>query len=1011
MPGKTIKISRKKIRTLKKLKKKRLLKLQHNNNMSQKRNNEQFIEILRQLEELMYLKGNVFKARAYSRAQQAIILYQNDINEPDEIKHVKNIGDAVIKKLKMFLKDGKLDILEKYKNSPLYTFKEIYGVGPKKAKELVEKHKITTIKELREKQNEVLNDVQKKGLKYYEDILKRIPRKEIDNYKKTFQKIFNELNDDTSSFEIVGSYRRGAKNSGDIDIIVSNTKNNKDIFSKFIELLIEKKVIVETLSHGSVKCLAVGKLRGKPFRRVDFMYSPPKEYPFAILYFTGSKNFNTFMRQRALNIGFTMNEHSFHHMENGKKGKKLNKTFTEEKDIFDFLSMEYKKPEDRIDGRSVVLFTKKTPKAKSIKVKVKKNKTLKNIGKLEVKKKVKQFLENGITYLDELTELELSSIIRVLNAEYYNKKPLVTDEQYDIIKEYIEEKYPDNMAIQEVGAPIQKNKITLPYIMPSQNKKKTKKDVDNWIKKYKGKKVVSIKLDGISGLYSTENNTKLLVTRGNGKEGQDISHFVGHIELPNIPNIVIRGEFIIEEEKFKELFSSDFANSRNFVSGVINSKKKELKKWNQIDFVVYEVIKPELKPSDQFAWLKKHNIKHVEHEIVKSINMNYLSKKLVHWRTNSKYLNDGIVISNDKTYDRTDKNPKHAFAFKMVLNEQEAEVKVVDVTWQISQHGYLKPKVQFEAVNIGGANLSFATGHNASFIVKNKINIGSIIKVIRSGDVIPKITKVIKPSSEPKLPPHWIKYKWNETNVDFELINKEDNSKVKFKNILYFFKTIGVDGLAEGNLKKIMKAGYKTVKEILEIKVEDLEEIDGFQKKMALKIYNSIQVKITSIELVDLMTATNLFGRGMGKSRMKLILDMYSDILQSKDTKKKKIKKIMEMDGFAEKTATLFVENIEKFMDFIKENQLEYKLVIKKKKMDTNHPLYDKKIVITGFRDKNFEKQLIDIGAKMGSSVSSKTFLVIVDDKDEDTAKAEKGRELNKLITLDEFKKKYLNVV
>ena len=78
MPGKTIKISRKKIRTLKKLKKKRLMKLQHNNNMSQKRNNEQFIEILRQLEELMYLKGNVFKARAYSRAQQAIILYQND---------------------------------------------------------------------------------------------------------------------------------------------------------------------------------------------------------------------------------------------------------------------------------------------------------------------------------------------------------------------------------------------------------------------------------------------------------------------------------------------------------------------------------------------------------------------------------------------------------------------------------------------------------------------------------------------------------------------------------------------------------------------------------------------------------------------------------------------------------------------------------------------------------------------------------------------------------------------
>ena len=108
--------------------------------------------------------------------------------------------------------------------------------------------------------------------------------------------------------------------------------------------------------------------------------------------------------------------------------------------------------------------------------------------------------------------------------------------------------------------------------------------------------------------------------------------------------------------------------------------------------------------------------------------------------------------------------------------------------------------------------------------------------------------------------------------------------------------------------------------------------MEMFQKKMALKIYNSIQEKMASIELVDLMTATNLFGRGMGKLRMKLILDMYSDILQSPESNNQKIKKIMEMDGFGEKTTKLFVENIEKFMLFIKENKLEYKLNIKKKK-------------------------------------------------------------------------------
>ena len=138
-------------------------------------------------------------------------------------------------------------------------------------------------------------------------------------YNKKIQQEFNKINDGNSSFEIVGSYRRKAKHSGDIDIIISNKKNDKTIFNKFINRLIEKKIIVETLSHGNVKCLAVGKIKGRPNRRVDFMYSPPLEYPFAILYFTGSKNFNTFMRQRALHIGLTMNEHGFHHMEKEKR--------------------------------------------------------------------------------------------------------------------------------------------------------------------------------------------------------------------------------------------------------------------------------------------------------------------------------------------------------------------------------------------------------------------------------------------------------------------------------------------------------------------------------------------------------------------------------------------------------------------------------------------------------------------------------------------------------------------
>jgi DNA polymerase/3'-5' exonuclease PolX len=133
---------------------------------------------------------------------------------------------------------GTLKILEREKNNPVNILGEIYGVGPKKAKELVEKG-ITTIEQLRERQDDVLNDIQKVGLKYYEDILKRIPRSEVEEYKKLFDKDFEKVvgTGSDSHMEIVGSYRRGAESSGDIDVII--TSKSPKVFVEFIDELIK----------------------------------------------------------------------------------------------------------------------------------------------------------------------------------------------------------------------------------------------------------------------------------------------------------------------------------------------------------------------------------------------------------------------------------------------------------------------------------------------------------------------------------------------------------------------------------------------------------------------------------------------------------------------------------------------------------------------------------------------------------------------------------------------------
>ena len=145
--------------------------------------------------------------------------------------------------------------------------------------------------------------------------------------------------------------------------------------------------------------------------------------------------------------------------------------------------------------------------------------------------------------------------------------------------------------------------------------------------------------------------------------------------------------------------------------------------------------------------------------------------------------------------------------------------------------------------------------------------------------------------------------------------------------------------------------------------------------------------------------------------RMREILKMFPNILLSSESKEEKIKKVSSVPGLGTKTAASFVNYIPEFLEFIKETKLEYKLQTKKPaKVDTkSHPLYEKRIVFSGFRDKDLSNSLTKLGANISTSVSKKTFVVLVQDKDEDTGKAETARELKiPIMTPKEFIKKYL---
>jgi len=1069
------------------------------------RYNEEFIDILEQLYNIMMSQGEVHRARAYKKAEETIVNYLDDITNVEQLKGKPGIGATIMEKFKEYVETGTLKVLEREKNNPVNIFTQIYGVGPKKAKELVEKG-VTTIQQLKENQMELLNDKQIIGLKYYEDIQKRIPRSEIDKYAVYFGKAFDYALDsvgvgsaDGAKFEIVGSYRRGAQSSGDIDVII--TSKNSNVFDKFIDKLLEEKVVVEVLSRGPTKSLVITQLPDMEFRRVDFLYSTEKEYPFAVLYFTGSKYFNTAMRHVALQKGYTMNEHGMYKFEDKKKGGLVDHDFKDEKDIFDFLGLQYKTPVERIDGRSVVGFdvgigsvsdvlmhnsnkkigvgvgvgvgdgvgylgdapafemkkplSQTPPKKITIegevaltekklvpkkKTQTKKSKILgdelveemgvvvgKTVNNDFIIDVVERFKKNGISVVESLSEKQLQDVLEYTNNAYRNMEPIMTDSEYDIIHDYMEMKYPNNSILFDIGAPIsvEKNKAVLPYSMGSMDKRKPDtNELENWKQKYKGPYVLSCKLDGVSGLYVTEGEKPKLYTRGDGKIGQDVSHFIPYLRLPKEKGLAIRGEFIIPKNIFDLKYKGKFANARNLVSGIINRISVD-EKIKDVHFVAYEFIKPEYKPYEQMERLTKMDIDVVLFTREKDVTNEMLSNYLIEWRNTYDYEIDGVIVTDDKIYPRKTGNPEHSFAFKMVLSDQIAESRVIDVIWTPSKDGYLKPRVRIEPVKLGGVEINYATGFNGAFIEQNKIGIGAVIEIIRSGDVIPHIKSVTQPAEKAKMPEE--SYKWNDTHIDIILENVENDPTVREKNITGFFKGIGVDGLKSGNVDRIISAGYDSVPKIIKMTVDDFLKVEGFKGKLANKIHDSIQTKLKEATLINLMASSNIFGRGISEKKIEPIMEMYPNILNevgsdtSDDELKKKIEMVKKVKGIAEKTAELFVSKIGMFVGFLNECGLEYKLGADghgkgegdvegngKADVDINHPLYGKTVVFTGFRDDNLEKMIKKLGGKIGSSVSKNTFVVVTKDKDDKTGKVLQAEKVGvTVMEPNEFKKTF----
>lgn len=279
-----------------------------------------------------------FRARSYAYAIRKIEDLSFKLTK-DTAQHIPLSPDSrIYEKVLEFITTGVPIFTVAVPTKPiLQELQHIYGIGPVKARELVNKHGITTMNQMSMNLN-LLNDKQRIGFKYWETDLLRIPRQEIVQHEALYRQIYTH-------FTITGSYRRGALNSGDIDILLTHPQNNAKCFQQFIDTLLDRGYFIDTLAYGSKKYMGYASINdeGVP-RRIDVIYCSPVEYPFALLYFTGCGEFNIKMREYAKTKGYRLNEKGLFDIATDKK---VAHPFVDEKSIFDFLGIAYVEPELR----------------------------------------------------------------------------------------------------------------------------------------------------------------------------------------------------------------------------------------------------------------------------------------------------------------------------------------------------------------------------------------------------------------------------------------------------------------------------------------------------------------------------------------------------------------------------------------------------------------------------------------------------------------------------------------
>lgn len=617
-------------------------------------------------------------------------------------------------------------------------------------------------------------------------------------------------------------------------------------------------------------------------------------------------------------------------------------------------------------------------------------------------------------------ESYIKTCLEARDAYYNSGKPIMSDSEYDALEDLIRSIAPNHPLFENIGHAPSSNWKKCAHRIPmgSLEKVHNKEDFLKWASKFPINTIYCIqkKLDGLS-LSVEYDNSKFVraVTRGDGKEGEDISDNIRLMKgfkenLPNNFTGSLRGEILLFKKDFDQINSTLFgeekySNPRNAASGI--SRKLDGKYCKYLSLCFYD-ISIDIDEDEKIEYIRRHlelpTILTEKGDLEIVIHcFNGINKE----RELTPFGIDGIVIKIcskeiQKEAGVINNRPKAQIAWK--FDPPGAVTKFIEETWEVGRTGVVTPVAHVEPVEIDGSIIRKVTLHNIAEMRRLKIGRGDTVMIIKAGDVIPKITQVLEHKDDdltnfieiPHRCPCCGSILLND-GIKIRCLSDTCDAKNIYR-ILNWIKVTGIEYFGESVLTALLsKNRLNNISDIYKLKNEDISTLEGWGNSSAEKIISSIE-KSRDMKPEIFLEALGMYGISKGTSER--LIQKYETLDNLLD--KANVEDIKELKDFSDITANNVVNSLKTYRDEINELLSIIKIIYKKKE----GKLQGLSFCFTGAMTKprsEYQKRVDFLGGKNDSSITKSTSY-LVSNEDKGSSKSLKALKYGvKVINEEEF--------